>query len=106
VLGRLLRCRWGYTCVRLLMQVPPAIAAVVDLCVGAGACCCCCSSGIPLFFPQWREGLLPEMGFADKLKWEVVATVRRPGCCALGSRLHSAVVSCCVWRTTVCVDME
>lgn len=28
-------------------------------------------------FPQWREGLLPEDGFAGRFTWEVVETVRR-----------------------------
>lgn len=34
-----------------------------------------CSSGILLAFPQWREGILPENGFAGRLTWEVVETV-------------------------------
>ncbi|WIA17434.1 hypothetical protein OEZ85_014284 [Tetradesmus obliquus] len=30
------------------------------------------NSGIPLAFPQWRDGALPYNGFADKLRWEVM----------------------------------
>jgi hypothetical protein len=41
--------------------------------------CCSCSSGIPLAFPQWRDGQLPYNGFADKLEWTVVGTVRHGG---------------------------
>jgi hypothetical protein len=36
-----------------------------------------CSSGIPLAFPQWRDGPLPHNGFADKLRWEVMGAVSR-----------------------------
>eukprot|EP00878_Enallax_costatus_P015430 GHUV01016163.1.p1 GENE.GHUV01016163.1~~GHUV01016163.1.p1 ORF type:complete len:265 (+),score=53.69 GHUV01016163.1:456-1250(+) len=32
------------------------------------------NSGIPIAFPQWRDGQLPFNGFADKLQWEVVTT--------------------------------
>ncbi len=32
-------------------------------------------SGVKLCFPQYREGKLPEDGFANKLSWEVVAAV-------------------------------
>lgn len=32
------------------------------------------NSGIPLAFPQWRDGQLPFNGFADKLEWSVVGT--------------------------------
>eukprot|EP00879_Flechtneria_rotunda_P027491 GHRR01029453.1.p1 GENE.GHRR01029453.1~~GHRR01029453.1.p1 ORF type:complete len:579 (+),score=190.72 GHRR01029453.1:283-2019(+) len=32
------------------------------------------NSGIPIAFPQWRDGGLPYNGFADKLLWEVVGT--------------------------------
>lgn len=37
--------------------------------------CCVYSSGIPLVFPQWRDGPLPFNGFADKMEWTVVGTV-------------------------------
>ena len=30
------------------------------------------SGGIPIAFPQWRDGLLPHDGFAGRLEWEVV----------------------------------
>eukprot|EP00775_Hariotina_reticulata_P014500 gene14500-14625_t len=32
------------------------------------------NSGIPIAFPQWRDGPLPYNGFADKLQWEVLGT--------------------------------
>ena len=32
-----------------------------------------------LCFPQYREGALPEDGFANKLNWEVIAAVRGGG---------------------------
>jgi len=35
------------------------------------------SSGIPLAFPQWRDGQVPFNGFADKMEWTVVGTVRQ-----------------------------
>lgn len=43
------------------------------------------SSGIPLAFPQWRDGQLPFNGFADKMEWEVLGTVSEPMAFGFGS---------------------
>lgn len=77
--------------------------------------CCVCSSGIPLAFPQWRDGQLPFNGFADKLEWTVVGTVR--GWAGLGASCsHSSVrfwcrpapsMRCCppAAHRTCCISM-
>jgi hypothetical protein len=65
----------------LYMPCCAVLSHVMLLPCCAVPCCavpCCAvprSSGIPLAFPQWRDGPLPFNGFADKMEWTVVGTV-------------------------------
>lgn len=73
----------GCTASLFLLHRPSGLTFTCLVC--CAVLCCVCSSGIPLAFPQWRDGQLPFNGFADKLEWTVVGTVR--GWAGLGAGL-------------------
>jgi hypothetical protein len=62
--------------------------------------CCSCSSGIPLAFPQWRDGQLPYNGFADKLEWTVVGTVRHAQAVRKDQNTQLTGCNCCYWHSS------
>lgn len=61
------RSHSGNAQARLL--IPLARAVALPLPRGA------CRTGVSVHFPQHRDGLLPQHGFADRMVWEVIGAV-------------------------------